>query len=221
MEPRQSARESVAACSRELAGHGLLIGTAGNVSTCFEGPTGTELAITATGVELARTTFAEVTIVDLQGRILEGDLEPTSELHLHLDTANERAGALVHTHSPIATALSLVVDELPCVHYQQLVLGGAINVAPFAVFGSEELARNVRQALAGKQAAIMANHGTVTWGADLGYAMHNALLLEWAAEIYWRARAIGQPQALTDEQQNAVVEAAIARGYGSTKKVTS
>lgn len=220
MEIRQQARESVARSSRELAEHGLLIGTAGNVSTCFEGPTGTEIAITATGVELARTTAAEVTIVNPAGEILDGACEPTSELQLHLDTASERGGALVHTHSRIATAVSLVVDELPCVHYQQLILGGAITVAPFAVFGSEELARNVRQALAGKQAAILANHGTVAWGIDLTHAVQNALLLEWAAEMYWRAKAIGEPRALTPEQQNAVVEAAIARGYGSTKKVT-
>jgi len=220
MDARQEARAAVARVSRELAEHGLLIGTAGNVSTWFEGPSGDEVAVTGTGVDLASATADDVTVVDLQGKILDGALEPTSELQFHLETSRERRGALVHTHSPIATAVSLVVDEVPCVHYQQLLLGGAIRVAPFAVFGSPELADNVRRALVGKQAAILANHGTVAWGADLRQATHNALLLEWAAEMYWRARAIGEPRALTDEQQQAVIEAAIATGYGTTKKVT-
>jgi len=220
MDARQEARAAVARVSRELAEHGLLIGTAGNVSTWFEGPSGDEVAVTGTGVDLASATADDVTVVDLQGKILDGALEPTSELQFHLETSRERRGALVHTHSPIATAVSLVVDEVPCVHYQQLLLGGAIRVAPFAVFGSPELADNVRRALVGKQAAILANHGTVAWGADLRQATHNALLLEWAAEMYWRAKAIGDPRALTDEQQQAVIEAAIATGYGTTKKVT-
>jgi len=220
MDARQEAREAVARVSRDLAHHGLLIGTAGNVSTWFAGPSGDEVAVTGTGVVLGTATADDVTVVDLHGTVLDGTLEPTSELQFHLETARERRGALVHTHSPIATAVSLVVDEVPCVHYQQLLLGGSIRVAPFAVFGSSELADNVRRALVGKQAAILANHGTVAWGADLAQAAHNALLLEWAAEMYWRAKTIGEPRALTDQQQQAVIEAAIATGYGTTKKVT-
>lgn len=218
MTTRIDARAAVAATSRRLAGEGLLVGTAGNVSHRFEGPSGEEVAITATGVVLGDATPDQVVVLGLDGRHLEGELAPTSEVGLHLDALRERGGAVVHTHSPVATALSLVIDELPCVHYQQLAIGGAIRVAPFAVFGSPELASAVREALSGKQAAILANHGTVAWGCDLDTAVAHALLLEWAAGLYWRARAIGTPRALTEEQQVAVIEVALATGYGTPRK---
>lgn len=208
----------MAQTSRKLAEHGLLLGTAGNVSLLFDGPTGPEVAITATGVHLETAQADEVSVVDLTGVLLEGELAPTSELELHLNALRDRGGAVVHTHSPMATALSLVVDELPVVHYQQLLLGGAIRVAPFEVFGSPELARAVDVALQGKQAAILANHGTVALGADLAQATQNALLLEWAAELYWRARAIGEPRTLSQEQQMAVIRAAVASGYGTPRR---
>lgn len=215
---REHARIAVADTSRQLAEHGLLVGTAGNVSLLFDGPTGREVAITATGIHLATAQPEQVSVVDLDGELLDGDLAPTSELELHLNALRDRGGAVVHTHSPMATAVSLVVDELPVVHYQQLLLGGAIRVAPFEVFGSPELARAVDAALTGKQAAILANHGTVTLGSDLAQAMENALLLEWAAELFWRARAIGTPRTLSEEQQMAVIQAAVSSGYGTPRK---
>ncbi|GAB2850901.1 class II aldolase/adducin family protein [Actinocorallia aurea] len=216
-DARARAREAVAAASRRLAGEGLLIGTAGNVSLRFAGPSGQEVAVTATGVVLADATPEQVTVLDLDGGHVAGDLAPTSEVGLHLDVLRERGGAVVHTHSLAATALSLVLDELPCVHYQQLTIGGSVRVAPFAVFGTRELADAVRAALTGKQAAILANHGTVATGADLPKAVENALLLEWAADLYTRARALGAPRALTEAQQLAVIEAALATGYGTTR----
>lgn len=218
MDSREHARVAVAEGSRRLAEHGLLVGTAGNVSLAFEGPSGPEVAITATGIHLDRTTAEQVSVVDMRGTLLAGDLAPTSELRLHLDLVRERGGAVVHTHSPAATALSLVLDELPCVHYQQLLIGGAIRVAPFAVFGTRELAEAVTAALDGKQAAILANHGTVALGEELERALENALLLEWAADLYWRAHAIGTPRALTAEQQAAVVREALATGYGTPRR---
>ena len=189
-DARERACHDVARTSRRLAAAGLVIGTAGNVSVRFEGPSGPEVAITPTGVVLADLEPGQVSVLDLDGHQVAGDLAPTSEVELHLDALRERGGAVVHTHSPAATALSLVVDELPCVHYQQLALGGAVRVAPFEVFGSPELATAVRAALDGKQAAILAHHGTVALGADLGKAADNAELLEWAADLY--AREIGR-----------------------------
>ncbi|WP_416967618.1 class II aldolase/adducin family protein [Streptomyces sp. 4F14] len=208
------ARRAVADAGRRLAEAGLLIGTAGNVSV----RTGDAVAVTATGAVLAGVTPDEVTVVDLDGRVLAGSLAPTSELELHLGVYRRTgAGAVVHTHSPLATALSLVLDELPCVHYQMLLLGGAIRVAPFAVFGSPELAGHVLTALEGKSAALMANHGAVVHGSTLEKAVENALLLEWACDVYARAAALGTPRALDEEQQVAVITAALNSGYGSTR----
>ncbi|WP_410643951.1 class II aldolase/adducin family protein [Amycolatopsis sp. lyj-346] len=212
----QAERQAVVAACHELAGAGLLIGTAGNVSV----RAGDHVAVTATGVVLGRATAEQVTVVDLDGTVVAGELAPTSELELHLGIYRRSgAGAVVHTHSPQATAVSLVLDELPCVHYQQLLLGGAVRVAPFAVFGSDELAEHVWTALEGKSAALMANHGAVVHGPTLQAAVDNALLLEWACELYRHAASIGTPRVLDTAQQTAVIEAALRRGYGSTRRI--
>jgi L-fuculose-phosphate aldolase len=212
----QAERQAVVAACHDLAGAGLLIGTAGNVSV----RTGDHVAVTATGVVLGRATPEQVTVVDLDGTVVAGELAPTSELELHLGIYRRSgAGAVVHTHSPQATAVSLVVDELPCLHYQQLLLGGAVRVAPFAVFGSDELAEHVWTALEGKSAALMANHGAVVHGPTLQAAVDNALLLEWACELYRNAASIGTPRTLDAAQQAAVIEAALRRGYGSTRRI--
>jgi L-fuculose-phosphate aldolase len=208
-------RDQVAAACRRLAAEGLVVGTAGNVSV----RDGDRVAISATGAVLADATPAEVTVVDMDGRVVDGELEPTSELDLHLGVYRRYdTGAVVHTHAPVATALSCVLEgELPCVHYQMLLLGGPVRVAPYATFGTPELARTVIEALDGRTAALMSNHGAITHGPDLDDAVERSLLLEWACDVYWRAAALGAPRALGEDQRQAVVEAAVRRGYGTTK----
>jgi L-fuculose-phosphate aldolase len=208
-------RGQVAAASRRLAGEGLVLGTAGNVSARRDG----QVAITPTGAVLAELEPEQVTVVDLDGEVVGGELAPTSELDLHLGVYRRyEAGAVVHTHAPMATALSCVLEELPCVHYQMLLLGGTVPVAPYATFGTPELAESVLDALDGRQAALMANHGAIVHAADLDTALELALLLEWACSVYWHAAAIGRPRVLGSEQREAVVAAAVERGYGTTKK---
>ena len=206
-------RAEVAAACRRLAADGLVIGTAGNVSARV----GDVIAITATGAAFEQMTADEVSIVDLSGEVVLGSLAPTSELELHLGIYRDvGAGAVVHTHAPMATAVGCVVDVLPCVHYQMMLLGGDVRVAPYATFGTPELAAHVHAALEGRSAALMANHGAVTHGDSLAKAVELAQLLEWACTVYWRAAAIGTPRTLDTDAQAAVVEAAIRRGYGST-----
>lgn len=209
-------REQVAEVSRRLAAEGLVLGTAGNVSARV----GEEVAITPTGAVLAELEPEQVSVVDLKGGQVDGDLAPTSELDLHLGVYRRYdAGAVVHTHAPMATALSCVLDELPCVHYQMLLLGGPVPVAPYATFGTPELAQSVLDALEGHRAALMANHGAITHADGLDDALELSLLLEWACTVYWRAAAIGEPRALSPEQREAVVAAALERDYGSTRRV--
>jgi L-fuculose-phosphate aldolase len=208
-------REQVAAAARRLAASGLVAGTSGNVSARRED----RVAITPTGGVLAELEPGHVTVVDLDGEVVDGALAPTSELDLHLGIYNRfGTGAVVHTHAPIATALACVLDELPCIHYEMLLLGGAVRVAPYATFGTPELARSVVDALEGRTAALMANHGAVTHGGDVEAAVRATELLEWAASVYWHARAIGTPRVLDEERQRAVVEAAVARGYGRVRR---
>jgi L-fuculose-phosphate aldolase len=210
-------REQVAAACRRLAAEGLLVGTAGNVSA----RSGDHLAITPTGAVLGELGAGDVTVVDLSGRVAWGSLAPTSELELHLGVVHRYgSGAVVHTHAPMATALSCVLDELPCVHYQMLALGGSVRVAPYATFGTPKLAENVLAALEGRGAALMGNHGAVCHAADVDAAVEHALLLEWACTVYWRAAQIGTPRILDAAQQQAVIEVALQRGYGRTQAIT-
>jgi len=209
-------RERVAAAARRLAREGLVIGTAGNVSERV----GELVAITATGASFHELEREQVTVVDLEGAHVDGDLAPTSELELHLGIYRRYgAGAVVHTHAPIATALSCVLDELPMIHYQMLLLGGAVRVAPYRTFGTPELAEATLDALDGRSAALMANHGAIAHGVSLDVAVEQSLLLEWACEVYWRAAAIGTPRALDQEHVSAVIAAVTERGYGTTKRV--
>jgi L-fuculose-phosphate aldolase len=211
-------RKDVAAAARRLAAEGLLIGTAGNVSAVDRDSD--LVAVTATGVVLADCRPGDVTVVDRAGTVVAGALAPTSELQLHLAVlAASGAGAVVHTHAPHATALGCVHDSLPVLHYQQMLLGGAIRVAPYSTFGTRELARDVVAALEGRRAALMANHGAVAVGSTLREAVENALLLEWCCELFQRASALGTPRVLDEAQQAAVVEAALSRGYGTPHQV--
>jgi L-fuculose-phosphate aldolase len=209
-------REQVADASRRLADQGLVVGTAGNVSA----RAGDLVAITPTGAVLEELAAEQVTVVNLAGEHVDGDLAATSELELHLGVYERYdAGAVVHTHAPMATALSCVLDELPVVHYQLLLLGGPVRVAPYRTFGTPELAEVTLDALDGRTAALMANHGAIAYGPDLDTAVGQSLLLEWGCAIYWRASAIGTPRALDEQARQAVVAAAVERNYGTTRKV--
>lgn len=205
----------MAAAARELAGRGLVLGTAGNVSA----RAGERVAITPTGAVLAELEPEQVSIVDAGGRLLEGELQPTSEIDLHLGVYRRfDAGAVVHTHAPWATAIACALDELPCVHYQMLSLGGTVRVAPYRTFGTPDLAEAVLDALDGRTAALMANHGALSYGGDMAGAVESALLLEWACEVYWRAAALGEPRTLDEDERQAVIEAVVEQGYGRTRR---
>jgi L-fuculose-phosphate aldolase len=209
-------RQAVADAATRLAGKGLVEGTAGNLSV----REGEHVVVTPTGADLAELTPEQVAVTDLQGDLVHGELEPTSELGLHLGLYERGgAGAVVHTHAPMATTLACVLnDELPLVHYSMLAFGGPVRVAPYFTFGTEELADAVAQALEGRSAALMQNHGTVSQGPDLASAVAITELLEWNCGIYWRARAIGEPAVLTEHQLQEVATTVAERRYGTTHK---
>jgi L-fuculose-phosphate aldolase len=192
-----------------------VIGTAGNVSVrCEE-----HVVATPTGCVFSSVSADEMSIVSLDGERVDG-LAPTSELGLHLGAYNafDWVSAVVHTHSPVATALSCVLDELPPIHYQMLSLGGGVRVAPYATFGSDELHRVVLSALEGRTATLMQNHGTLAIGPSLDAAVENALLLEWACELYWRASMVGSPRVLSESELSDVMEQVQQLDYGRTRE---
>jgi L-fuculose-phosphate aldolase len=204
-------REQVAASARRLAALGLTLGTAGNVSM----RAGDRILVTPTGAVLEHVRAPEISVVDRDGASLEGPA-PTSELALHLGAYDRYGpGAVVHAHAPVATALASVLDEVPAVHYQMIELGGSVRVAAYETFGTVELATATLDAMRGRTAVLMANHGTLTYGDDLGQAVGRAQLLEWACTVYWRAAAIGTPRSLDERQLDDVRAQIDRRGYGS------
>jgi L-fuculose-phosphate aldolase len=209
-------REAVAGASRHLAEEGLVIGTAGNISA----RNGDLIAVTPTGSDLAAVTAEMVTVIDLTGEVVDGELAPTSEVPLHTGIyAATNALAITHAHAMASTALSCTHDELPPLHYSCLGLGGAPRTAPYATFGSQELADNVVKALKGRNAAMMQNHGSIAYASKMSEAVERLELLEWLAELYWRASSLGTPRVLTDKDFEAIIVSAMERGYGGLKKV--
>jgi len=209
-------REAVAGASRHLAQKGLVIGTAGNISARHEDL----IAVTPTGADLGTVTAEMVTVIDLEGEVVDGQLAPTSEVPLHTGIyAATNALAITHAHAMASTALSCCHDELPPLHYSCLGLGGAPRTAPYATFGSEKLAQNVIEALKGRNAALMQNHGSIAYGGTMNEAVERLELLEWLSELYWRASSLGTPRVLTDKDFEDIIVAAMSGGYGALRKI--
>jgi L-fuculose phosphate aldolase len=193
-----------------MQSNGLIVGTAGNVSIRVDD----KVAISPSGVPYETMTAEDVVVFSMDGERVDGILEPSSELPLHLSVYRETAAkAITHNHAPASTALGLVVDEIPPSHYYSAMLGGIIRVAPYAEFGTDELARNVTDALKGRSGALMKNHGAITIGPTVKKAAGLLPILEYVCEIHLRAMATGAPIALLSPEQMADAKAAIA-DYG-------
>src|SRR5215218_3063597 len=180
--------------------------------------TGDRLAVTPAGHAYDILTPELVCVNHLDGSTVEGELAPTSELPFHqLIYAHTDAAAVVHTHSTAATVVSTVVDELPTIHYILAVMGGPIRVAPYATFGSQELADNVVAAIEGRSGVLLANHGAITYGPTIEVAYDRALYLEWVAEVWLRAHSLPgfSPRILGDAEMTEVY-AKIQGSYGTT-----
>jgi L-fuculose-phosphate aldolase len=144
--------------------------------------------------------------------------EPSSETPMHLAVyAATGAGAVVHTHSPEVIALSAVCDELPAIHYAIVSLGGPVRVADYVRFGSADLAQAAQAALSGRTAAILRNHGAISYGATLAEAYDRALLLEWLARVHRLACSRGQPRILTQAELDEVAAEMRRRRYGEAR----
>ncbi|MEU6671131.1 class II aldolase/adducin family protein [Streptomyces sp. NPDC046727] len=202
--------ELVATARRSVA-DGLVVGTSGNVSARI----GDLVLVTPSGVPYDRLTPADITGVDLTGRRVLGTLVPTSELPMHLAVYRTTdARAIVHTHAVHATAVSTLVPELPLVHYMAAALGGPVRVAPYATYGTDELAEHMLRALAGRSGCLLQNHGTITYGATLDQAYDRTAQLEWMCRLWLTASSLpGRTPTLLTETQLAEVGQRL-KGYG-------
>ncbi len=217
----QAARARLVTYSARLLDDGLAVGSAGNMSVRV----GDVVAITPSGIGYADMRPADVCLVTPTGaEFTDGagrtNLEtPSTETPMHLAIyAATGAQAVVHTHSPEVIALSASRDELPAIHYQITGLGGPVRVAPYVRFGSDGLAAAAVQALEGRQAVILRNHGAVTYGRDLAQAYDRAVLLEWLARTYRMALSYGEPAILSAEALAEVAAEAKRRRYGERRQ---
>jgi L-fuculose-phosphate aldolase len=193
-----------------LISDGLVEGTAGNISVRH----GDLVAVSPSSIDYDRIRPEDVCVLDLDGTIVSrpDGPRPSTETGMHLRIYRETgARAVVHHHGLASVAVSTVVDVLPALHYYIVRLGGPVRVAAYARYGTDQLARNVLAALEGRNAALMQNHGAITYGASLEQAFDRALLLEWLCRLQVTAVSMGTPRALSDSDLAEVASAAYER----------
>ncbi len=186
-------------CGRRMWQAGLVVASAGNVSRrAGEGM----IAITPTSVPYESMTAEQVVIVELgSGAAVESLCAPSYELPMHLAIYRERAdvAAIVHTHAPFITTMSVLRLPLPPVIDEMMVhFGGTIAVAEYAFTGTEEVGKNVLAALGDRAGAMLANHGNICVGRTLEQALQRAIAMEATARVYVQARQLGHPVPLPD-----------------------
>jgi L-fuculose-phosphate aldolase len=200
----EAIRTAIAEAGRELEAARLVQGTAGNLSV--RDPSSGSIAITPSGIPYRRIQPADVLLISAAGDLEEGVHRPSSELDMHLELYRARpdVGAVVHTHSPWATTWAVLGREIPAVHYAIAPMGDALRVAPYATYGTPELAANAVGTLGADNGVLLASHGVVTVGADLDAAAHNAIQVEFLAEVLWKATQVGDPVILPPEELERV-----------------
>jgi len=206
-------RDALIAVARSLNAENINRGKAGNVSVRIDAG----ILITPSGMPYATIERIDVVAITAEGRS-QGARKPSSEWPMHhaIYAARPDVAAIVHTHAPFATALACLGRGIPAFHYMVAVAGGRdIRCAPYATFGTAELAAHTVTALADRRACLLAHHGMVATGASLDQALALAVEVEALAEIYGRALQIGTPAVLTELEMDAVMRQFDA--YGQTE----
>jgi L-fuculose-phosphate aldolase len=196
-------RELIEAC-RSMNSLGINRGTAGNISLRH----GDGLLISPTGIPYDKLEPHHVVAMRWDGGF-DGDVLPSSEWRFHRDILRARPdlNAVVHTHSTHATAVSILGRDIPAIHYAIAAAGGpSIRCAPYAIFGSQELADAVVAALEGRRACLMAHHGVIAAHGSIAQALALAVTVESLAQQYLLCLPLGEPPRLSDAEIAEVLE---------------
>ena len=200
----QALRQQLVTVARRMNGTGLNQGTSGNLSVRIE----KGILVTPSSLPYEQMEVGDLVALDLSGQPLkEKQRRPSSEWRLHADVLSCRpeAMAVLHCHPIHATALACHDRGIPAFHYMVAVAGGdEIRCAPYATFGTKELSDNVVNALAQRNACLLARHGMVTLGKDLESALRVAVEVETLARMYLQALQLGEPPLLSTQQMQAV-----------------
>ena len=213
----EQARQEVARAYRELGRLGLNFGSAGNVSCRVEGG----MVITRTGTTVEATAEGDTVWMALDGDTRDA-VAPSSEwpMHAAILRAFPQAGSVVHTHADACTALACLGEGLPAFHYMVAGFGGDdVRCAPYVTFGTPRLAEVAVEALQGRSACLLGNHGMIVTGRDVAGALAAAVRLETLARQYLLARSAGTPRLLDAAQMAATRER--YRTYGSAAPTRS
>ncbi|MBR9977987.1 MAG: class II aldolase/adducin family protein [Bacteroidetes bacterium] len=199
---------------RRMLLSGLTVGSGGNISVRIAGTDA--FCISPTAVAYDSITAADIVVMRSDGSILDSARTPSSEWRMHAAVYQARAEviAVVHTHSPYAATFACLREEIPAVHYLLGFAGRKVPLAPYATYGSEELAAAAVTALGNEfHAVLLATHGLLAVGRNLEHAFTVAEETEFVARVYWQARAIGTPAVLPDDEMQRITER--FRHYGS------
>ena len=184
--------------ARRMWEAGLVVGSAGNVSRRVDAE---RIAITPSAIAYESMTPEQIVLVNLADGVAENGT-PSYELPMHLAVYRSRpeVGAIVHTHAPYVTALSVLRRPLPPLMDEMvLYLGGSIEVADYAFTGTDAVGTNVVRTLGDRTGVLLANHGNVCVGRDLAQALHVAVVMESCARMYVEALKLGEPVELPKE----------------------
>jgi L-fuculose-phosphate aldolase len=199
-------RELIVLYGRRLLESGLTKGTGGNISICNR--TEGLVAISPSGIDYQRTRPEDVVVLDMAGNIVEGQRTPSSETGMHRIFYEKRddVNAVVHAHSPYCSVMACLNWDLPATHYMIALAGKNVRCAEYATFGTPQLAENAFAAMKDRNAVLLANHGLLAGGANIASAFNTAEEIEFCAQIYCRAQAIGNPVILSDEEMETMAE---------------
>lgn len=200
MVQRLEIRKKIVATGKKILNYSLVVGTWGNVSARVPGED--LIAITPSGMNYELLQPEDVVLLDLTGNVVEGKRKPSIEVPLHLAIyrARKDVNAIVHTHSTYATALACARKPIPAaVEDLVQIVGGEVRVAAYALPGTPELGQNALQALEGRNAVLLANHGLLGAGKDLEEALKICLVAEKAAQVTLLAQAVGGVVELSPE----------------------
>ncbi len=201
-------RRAVIAAARAMNTAGINVNTSGNVSARCTRGVRAGFVITPSALPYNELTAAHLVFVDDTEATI-GVHQPSSEWRFHfaIYAARDDVGAIVHTHSPHATALACQQLDIPSFHYMVAVAGGSdIRCAPYATFGTQALAEHALAALEGRRACLLAHHGVIACGADLERALALAVEVENLARTYISVRALGTPKLLAADEMRRVLE---------------